>query len=190
MVSSFPQKWLISGLWSLLVAELNVCWMGVRGGVHVWFAILQSLFMKIWSLGNKSKMPICRPSLYPMKSKVNLRFWWPHQSSHSRTRRSFREISKSISSQTICFPGLTPRIVLPWIPFQANWMSVLTISSLFLQFRSSQYFKSHLVSIIRNSIGKKLPIRKFKKKLMMIIFFWRDFNSEDQNQASFVDCWK
>ena len=48
-----------------------------------------------------SKMPICRPSPYLVKSKVKLRFWWLHQSSHSRNMRSLRKISKSISSQTI-----------------------------------------------------------------------------------------
>jgi hypothetical protein len=45
------------------------------------------------------KLPICRPRLYLVKSKVKLRFWWLHQSSHSRNRRSLRKISKSISSQ-------------------------------------------------------------------------------------------
>jgi hypothetical protein len=49
--------------------------------------------------------PICRPSLDLVKSKVKLKFWWLHQSSHSGNRRLLREISKFISSETI-YPNL------------------------------------------------------------------------------------
>ena len=98
--SEFSVRKVHSISWSVYVIE-SIIRLSIKGVVVSDLQFCRAISEKSEPLAIIPKMLICRPSLNLGKSKVKLKFWWLHQSSHSSNRRSLREISKSISSETI-----------------------------------------------------------------------------------------